>query len=133
MDFCKQTDEQGKTTLKVTLSDFALMTNPLLNKGMAFSEQERHDFSLHGLIPPHYATLAEQPARSYQAFSSKDSPIEKYIYLRDLQDSNETLFYSLLTTHVTEMLPIVYTPVVGEGCQRFTRCVHFLSQSRRDR
>ena len=120
MDFCKQTDEQGKTTLKVTLSDFALMTNPLLNKGMAFSEQERHDFSLHGLIPPHYATLAEQQARSYQAFSSKDSPIEKYIYLRDLQDSNETLFYSLLTTHVTEMLPIVYTPVVGEGCQRFS-------------
>ena len=64
--------------------------------------------------------MEEQRKRSYDAFCGKNSDIEKYIYLRDLQDSNETLFYSLLTTHVTEMLPIVYTPVVGEGCQRFS-------------
>lgn len=120
MDFCKKTDSQDQPYLAVAVKDYALIMNPLLNKGMAFSEQERHDFELHGLIPPHFATLEEQRARSYQAFCGKDSDIERYIYLRDLQDSNETLFYSLLTTYVTEMLPIVYTPVVGEGCQRFS-------------
>jgi len=112
--------EKAQKALTVSLSDYALMSNPLLNKGMAFNEQERKDFNLEGLLPPHFATLQEQRDRSYEAFRSKDSDIEKYIYLRDLQDSNETLFYSLLTTYITEMLPIVYTPVVGVGCQRFS-------------
>lgn len=120
MDYVRKTDITGQDYLDVKLNDYALITNALLNKGMAFSEQERQDFCLNGLIPPHFASLEEQRERSYQAFCSKDSPIEKYIYLRDLQDSNETLFYSLLTTYVTEMLPTVYTPVVGEGCQRFS-------------
>ena len=120
MDYSKNKDAKGQENLDVRLSDFALITNPLLNKGMAFSEDERKAFHLYGLIPPSYETLEEQRKRSYDAFCGKNSDIEKYIYLRDLQDSNETLFYSLLTTHVTEMLPIVYTPVVGEGCQRFS-------------
>ncbi len=120
MDFQKKTDSKGNDYLDVSIASNVLISYPLLNKGMAFSEQERHDFNLTGLLPPHFATLKEQRERSYEAFSSKPSNIEKYIYLRDLQDSNETLFYSLLTTYVTEMLPIVYTPVVGEGCQRFS-------------
>lgn len=121
MDFCNKTDENGQAYLDVSLSGYALINNPLLSKGMAFNEQERHDFNLQGLIPFNIATLKEQRDRSYEAFLGKDSDIEKYNYLRDLQNSNEVLFYSLLTTHVTEMLPIVYTPVVGEGCQRFSQ------------
>lgn len=120
MDYNKKTDKNGDEYLNVELSDYALITTPLLNKGMAFNEEERQQFDLEGLLPPHFATLQEQRERSYEAFCNKTSEIEKYLYLRDLQDSNETLFYSVLTTYITEMLPIVYTPVVGLGCQSFS-------------
>ena len=120
MNYIKKIDAKGHPYLAVSLSDYMLMNDHVLNKGMAFSEQERHTFHLDGLLPPHDATLDEQRKRSYEAFCSKPSELEKYIYLRDLQDSNETLFYNLLTSYVTEMLPIVYTPVVGAGCQRFS-------------
>lgn len=121
MDFCNKTDTNGQKYLEVALTGYALISNPLLNKGMAFNEQERQDFDLQGLLPPHLATQQEQRDRSYEAFRGKSSDLEKYIYLRDLQNSNEVLFYSLLTEHTTEMLPIVYTPVVGESCQRFSQ------------
>ena len=120
MDSRKKKDNNGNFYLEVSDSDFKLVTNPLLNKGMSFSPEERITFHLLGLIPPHIATIEEQAERSYEAFGNKTSDIEKYIYLRDLQDSNETLFYYLLIHHVKEMLPIVYTPVVGEGCQHFS-------------
>ena len=116
----KKTDKVGQEYLETPFSDHALVTNPLLNKGMAFTEQERIDFNLIGLLPPHIALLEEQRERSYEAFTNKKSQIEQYIYLRDLQDSNEVLFYNLLSTYVTEMMPIVYTPVVGEGCEIFS-------------
>lgn len=121
MDFCKKADKNGQDYLDVLLEGYALINNPLLNKGMAFNAQERHEFNLQGLLPPCLATLEEQVERSYETFMNKDKDIEKYIYLRDLQNSNEVLFYQLLTSHVTEMLPIAYTPVVGEGCQRFSQ------------
>lgn len=116
----KKTDSQGNDFLEVTLSSRELLFSSLLNKGMGFSEKERVEFQLNGLIPYHYATLTEQRQRSYEAFKSKATDSEKYLYLRDLQDSNEVLFYSLLTSHLSEMLPIVYTPTVGLGCQRFS-------------
>jgi malate dehydrogenase (oxaloacetate-decarboxylating) len=120
MDYQQMTDEHGKPYLKVKLTDYALITNPLLNKGMAFPKHEREAFGLFGLIPPHESSLAVQRQRSYEAVTSKSSEIEKYLYLRDLQDSNETLFYSLLCEHIEELMPIVYTPVVGLGCQQFS-------------
>lgn len=120
MRYLKKTDNDGKHYLEVSLNGYLLISTPLLNKGMAFDESERDAFHLHGLIPCHNATLEEQRQRSYETFKSKATDIEKYIYLRDLQDSNETLFASLLVEHVTELMPIVYTPVVGEGCQRFS-------------
>lgn len=120
MDYEFAIDENGKPYLKVALTDYALLANPILNKGMAFTHREREEFGLSGLIPPHESTLDVQRERSYQAFKSKHSDIEKYIYLRDLQDSNETLFYNLICHHITEMMPIVYTPTVGLGCQRFS-------------
>jgi malate dehydrogenase (oxaloacetate-decarboxylating) len=120
MHYNKKTDKNGQEYLEVNVSDYTLLRSPLLNKGMSFTDEERNDFHLHGLIPFHDATLEEQRDRSYEAFKSKESDLEKYIYLRDLQDSNEILFYSLLVDHVVEMMPIVYTPVVGLGCQRFS-------------
>lgn len=117
-EFAKDAD--GKPYLKVRITDYALISNPLLNKGMSFTHQEREAFGLLGLIPPYESDLASQRERSYLAFQSKQTDLDKYIYLRDLQDSNETLFYSLLNHHIEELLPIVYTPTVGLGCQRFS-------------
>jgi malate dehydrogenase (oxaloacetate-decarboxylating) len=97
-----------------------LIEDPLANKDTAFTEAERHQYHLMGLLPPHVDTLAEQTDRAYEAFSAKTSDIEKHIYLRQLQDENETLFYRLLLDHVAEMMPIVYTPVVGLACQQFS-------------
>jgi malate dehydrogenase (oxaloacetate-decarboxylating) len=97
-----------------------LLDTPLWNKGTAFSEQERDVFGLNGLLPPLVETLAEQSEREYQAYGAKDNDLERHIYLRQLQDTNETLFYRLMVDHVVEMMPIVYTPTVGLACQQFS-------------
>jgi malate dehydrogenase (oxaloacetate-decarboxylating) len=108
------------TQLQVSLSGFNLINSPRLNKGTAFSEQERDTFDLHGLLPPHVGTLEEQIARRLHALERQPTPFSKYAFLRDLQDTNETLFYALVVRNVEQMLPLVYTPTVGEGCQRFS-------------
>ncbi len=113
-------DAEGHLTLETDCTDYELLTNSLLNKGMAFSEKERELFSLHGLLPPEIATIQEQKARSYNALQSKTTVLEKYNYLRELQDSNETLFFYLLLHHLEEIMPIIYTPGVGEGCIFFS-------------
>ncbi len=97
-----------------------LLRDPLLNKGTAFSEAERDAFSLHGLLPPHVGSLEDQLRRRLDGFRAKPTDLEKYVFLRGLQDNIETLFYALLSAHLEEMLPIVYTPAVGEGCIRFS-------------
>ena len=113
-------NSSGKSYLEVKTADYSLIRNPLLNKGMGFTARERDEFNLYGLIPPYESSLEEQLQRSHNAFLSKSTPIEKHLYLRDLQDSNETLFYALITKDFEEMLPIIYTPTVGEGCQKFS-------------
>jgi malate dehydrogenase (oxaloacetate-decarboxylating) len=97
-----------------------LLDTPLLNKGTAFSEEERTQFGLHGLLPPHIETLEEQVVRAYEAYERKDDDLERHIYLRALQDNNEVLFYRLLLDHIEEMTPIVYTPTVALACQQFS-------------
>ncbi|MBT3350554.1 MAG: NAD-dependent malic enzyme, partial [Nitrospinaceae bacterium] len=92
----------------------------LTNKGTAFTQDERRDFGLEGLLPPQILSIEEQVGRVYGAYCQQKSDIDKHIYLRSLQDRNETLFYKLVTEHLTEMLPIIYTPIVGEACQRFS-------------
>ncbi len=109
-----------KDFIEVRSSSYELLNSSLLNKGTAFSEDERDLFHLHGLLPPQIASIETQQARSYAAFKSKTSHLEKYIYLCELQNSNETLFYYLLTHHIEEMMPIIYTPTVGEGCTYFS-------------
>ena len=97
-----------------------LLRDPLLNKGTAFTEEERDAFGLHGLLPPHVGSLEGQLRRRLEGFRAKPTDLEKYVFLRGLQDNIETLFYALLGAHLEEMLPIVYTPAVGEGCIRFS-------------
>ena len=109
------------TIVETALSGYELLNDPLLNKGTAFTEAERDDFDLHGLLPPHVAELDYQVKRRLDAFRGLGSDLQRYIFLRGLQDSNETLFYALLTRNIEEMMPIVYTPTVGHGCQVFSR------------
>jgi len=97
-----------------------LLQDPLLNKGTAFTEEERDRLKLRGLLPPHVSTQEQQLARVLDNFRRKPSDLEKYINLRALHDRNETLFYRLLIEHPDEMTPIVYTPTVGLACQRYT-------------
>ncbi len=111
----------GKTgPMPVYLSSYALLNNPRLNKGTAFTDEERDEFHLHGLLPPHQSTINEQIERRLRALRGQPTPFAKYALMRDLQDTNETLFYALIARNVEEMLPVVYTPTVGEGCQRFS-------------
>src|SRR5271165_771050 len=110
----------GEAALQVSLSGLDLINSPRLNKGTGFSDHERDVFDLHGLLPPHVGNLDEQIVRRIQALRDQPSPFNKYAFLRDLQDTNETLFYALLVRNIEEMLPLVYTPTVGEGCQRFS-------------
>ena len=98
----------------------SLLETPLLNKASAFSPEERRTFNLIGLLPPVYETIEEQVERCYQQYCSFDEPINKHIYLRAVQDNNETLFYRLLSEHLVEMLPIIYTPTVGDACEHFS-------------
>lgn len=101
-------------------SGYELLADPILNKGMAFTTAERDAFDLHGLLPPHVASLDDQVGRRLAAFRAIRDDLGRYSFLRDLQDTNETLFYALLTRNLREMLPVVYTPTVGLGCQRFS-------------
>jgi len=97
-----------------------LLNRQLLNKGTAFTEEERGQFGLDGLLPPHFESLEEQVVRAYEAYKRKDDDLERHIYLRALQDTNEVLFYRLLLDHIEEMTPMVYTPVVALACQQFS-------------
>ena len=97
-----------------------LLDTPLWNKGTAFNDDERIAFALEGLLPPQIESIQEQSVRAYEAYKAKTSDLERHIYLRQLQDTNETLFYRLMLDHVEEMLPIVYTPTVGLACQQFS-------------
>jgi malate dehydrogenase (oxaloacetate-decarboxylating) len=114
-----------------------LLDTPLLNKGTAFTEEERTLFGLLGLLPPHVETLEEQAVRAYEAYQRKNDDLERHIYLRALQDTNEVLFYRLLLEHIEEMTPIVYTPTVALACQQFSHIYRrprglFVSHPRRD-
>lgn len=103
------------------LAGYQLLSDSLLNKGTAFTEQERDAFELHGLLPPRVATLDEQVSRRLQVLRGFATDLERYAFLRELQDTNETVFYALLTRNIEELLPIAYTPTVGAGCQHFSR------------
>ncbi|HAU5607717.1 NAD-dependent malic enzyme [Citrobacter koseri] len=106
--------------LYVPFTGKLLLESPLLNKGSSFTQQERNDFNLNGLLPCAIENIDEQAERAYQQYLEAESDNARHIYLRNIQDTNETLFYYLLKKHLPEMLPIVYTPVVGAACEKFS-------------
>ncbi len=109
--------------LEVPFTGHLLLERPLLNKGTAFTASERRELGLLGLLPPHVDTLEQQISRAYEAYQDKPTDLERHIYLRQLQDHNETLFYRLLLDHLAELMPIIYTPTVGLACERFSHII----------
>ncbi|CAH8219514.1 NAD-dependent malic enzyme [Vibrio aestuarianus] len=127
-----------KRPLYIPYAGPALLSTPLLNKGSAFSASERRSFNLEGLLPETTETIQEQVVRAYQQYCSFESDMDKHIYLRNIQDTNETLFYRLVQNHITEMMPIIYTPTVGAACENFSNIYRrgrglFISFPNRDR
>ncbi|MGA3159779.1 MAG: NAD-dependent malic enzyme [Terracidiphilus sp.] len=133
-----KTNMAHQSVVQTRLHGFELLHNARLNKGTAFTEEERDAFALHGLLPPHIGSLEDQRERRLRVLASRNTAFGKYSNMRDLQDNCETLFYSLIAHHTEELLPIVYTPAVGEGCQRFSEIWRrprglFLSYTHKDR
>ena len=124
-------DEERKTTKRIRMMDMptgvALLHEPSLNKGTAFTEEERRSLGLEGLLPPFVSSLATQVIRVMENFRKKPTDLEKYIYMMSLQNRNETLFYRVLIDRIEEMMPIVYTPTVGQACQEYG---HILRRAR---
>jgi len=127
-------------TAKISLTQrgHQLLENPLLNKGTAFTNAERDAFGLHGLLPDHVETLEEQMVRAIERVRAGATNLDRHLYLRNLQDTNETLYYALICTHLTEILPLIYTPTVGAACQQFSHQYNrarglFLTLSQKDK
>ena len=127
-----------KRPLYIPYSGPALLSTPLLNKGSAFTAEERASFNLEGLLPENTETIQEQVGRAYKQYCNFESDMDKHIYLRNIQDTNETLFYRLVQNHISEMMPIIYTPTVGAACENFSNIYRrgrglFISYPNRDR
>lgn len=107
-------------TLYTPYTGAVLLETPLLNKGLAFTQEERSDFNLNGLLPNTVETIKEQTDRAWAQFCHFNRDISRHVFLRNIQDTNETLFYNLIRAHLNETLPIIYTPTVGEACEHFS-------------
>jgi malate dehydrogenase (oxaloacetate-decarboxylating) len=116
------TDKNAKVLyLETNALGSTLLTTAKLNKGTAFTETERQQFRLLGKLPYSIESLQQQEMRAYQQFLKKENNLEKHLYLRSLHNSNEVLFYKLVSQHLTEMLPILYTPTVGKAVEQFSQ------------
>lgn len=121
LDFKLNRDNQtGEVYIETTLCGKPLLTTPQLNKGTAFTQEERKEFGLLGKLPNRVETLDEQVKRAYLQYSSYTSRLQQNIYLNNLHDKNQILFYKLLNRHLGEMLPTIYTPIVGTAVKRFS-------------
>ena len=128
----------GQEYMAVSHRGRSLLINPFTNKGTAFTARERDELDLWGLLPAAICTIEQQLQRTYESFQAKPNDLEKFIYLTSLHDRNETLFFRLVLDHIDEMMPIVYTPVVGEACQKFSHIYRrgrgiYVSYDRRDK
>ncbi|KTD59262.1 NAD-dependent malic enzyme [Legionella shakespearei] len=121
LDFRLNRDPQtGELYIETSLSGKPLLTTPQLNKGTAFTQEERKDFGLLGKLPNRVETIDEQVKRAYLQYSSYTTRLQQNIYLNNLHDKNQILFYKLLSRHLGEMLPTIYTPIVGTAVKRFS-------------
>ena len=128
----------SKRPLYIRYAGPVLLETSLLNKGSAFTEEEKQSFNLVGLLPHKIETIEQQVSRAYKQFSAFENDLDKHIYLRNIQDTNETLYIRLITEHLEEMMPIIYTPTVGKACQLFSQIYRrkrglFVSYPDRDR
>jgi malate dehydrogenase (oxaloacetate-decarboxylating) len=108
------------TVARVRIRGSSILSSPLLNRGTAFTSEERHALGLTGLLPSGVSTMDQQLRRTYAQFGRQADDLGKNVYLGNLRDRNEVLFYRLLTEHIEEMLPIVYTPTIGQAIERFS-------------
>lgn len=118
-------DQEGHRYIQPLIRGFNLTRIPLLNKGTAFTEQEREELGLEGLLAPQIDSLEALVERAHREFERRSDPIDRHIYLRNLQDRNEVQFYALLAAYIEEMLPIVYTPTVGDAVKRFSQIYRY--------
>ena len=130
--------KHNRRPLYIPFSGPMLLESSLLNKGSAFDDEERKQFNLEGMLPSKIETIEEQAVRSYKQYCGYNTDIERHIFLRNLQDINQTLFFYVLEQHLEEMMPIIYTPTVGEACQVFSQSYRrkhgmFVSYEDRDR
>ncbi len=130
--------DDNKRPLYIHYAGPVLLEAPLLNKGSGFTQEERDSFNLHGLLPAAVESIEEQAKRAYRQYACFTNDMDRHVYLRNIQDTNETLFYRLVQDHITEMMPIIYTPTVGEACQQFSNIYRrarglFISYADRDR
>ena len=109
------------------LSGYRLLRDPRLNKGTAFTEAERRAYGLEGLLPPAVTNIDLQVGRRHAEIAGLESDLQKYLVLSDMQARNETLFYAVLMSDPAAYMPLVYTPTVGEACQKFA---HIFRQPR---
>jgi len=119
--FTERFDEAGRLSIKVHARGMDVLENPQLNRGTAFTREERRQLGLEGMLPGGVETIEQQIERGYQQFSSYDDDLDRWLFLTQLHDRNETLFYRLVGAHITEMLPIVYTPTVGTAIEQFSQ------------
>jgi len=118
-------DENGHRFLDVNVTGFSLLQIPLLNKTTAFTPEERRALRIEGLIPPHTSTLEEQKDRTFQRYLEQTTDLGRHEFLRALQDRNEVLFYAILADHLEDLLPILYTPTVGEAVRVFSHIYRY--------
>lgn len=111
----------SKDVVKISLSPEEILNLPLINKGTAFTQEERDALGLNGFLPTHIATIDEQIRRTYQNFQMKNTPLEKYVFLMGIMNRNELLFYQFLKKYPEEMLPIIYTPTVGDAAVNYSQ------------
>ncbi len=116
-----KTDSKGGGMAAQSKRGLDVLRNPILNKGTGFTKEEREALGLRGLLPPHVHSQAEQAERFLKSFRRLSDPLEKFVALNALHDRNESLFFRVLSDHIDEMQPLVYTPVVGQACQEFGR------------
>lgn len=130
-------DETGQKYVEVDVDGYELINNPILNKGRSFTAEERSAFRLRGIVPPAYLSLDEIVDKNYQIVLNSSDDLERHIFLRNLQDRNETLFYAVLNKYIEAIMPLVYTPTVGKACQQFAHIYRrargvFISYPNRD-
>lgn len=113
-------DKDGQKSLHTSLKGYALLTSPFLNKDTAYTKEERLELELDGKLPSKIETLEQQTKRCYSQFKSFDTDLQKFVYLNNLHDKNEVLFYNLVSNNIKEMIPIIYTPVIGEAVEEFS-------------